>query len=567
VDPGVSAALCVMTGRDDGWVIEAIELTTRRRRGRRALEAVSFQVRPGQVTGLLGLPGSGKTAVLRRMLQLERGGGRTLYDGRPFRSLTYPIRSVGVLLDPLAVHPGRTVAGHLRLALSADPEAASAGPRERIEAVLDVVGLTDQARSRIFELTEGMTVRLGLAQALLGDPQALLLDEPEYGLEPEGRPWLAALLRAYAAQGRCVLVTGRNTEAMLGYADRILVLESGRLIGQRTARQAARELAGDCVIVRTPQALRLAAILVAAGAEPTQLDGACLEVRGLDRARIGDLAFRNEVPLHELSVRSPAQDPVIAALEACRRPPAVVPVQTPPTASVPEAAEASVRMPFEGALAQPEREPEREGVAYRVSPFGEDSAVLSVSVGPPPSAGTPSMAGVPTTAGTPYVAGAPTAAGALPVTEPSADAPTQLISVVAAETPATVAETARAFEGTSESAAATASASANATSGGELSGTSDGSDGRAPNAVEDEPAESPLFPATGPVAAAAAVGSASVGSASSSREPESASAGSASAGPVAAAAASVGSPSVGSASVASASVGSVSPSRAPESTS
>ncbi len=191
------------------------------------------------------------------------------------------MRTVGVVLDPLALHPGRTVGSHLRLALSADPGAAPGGRRERIAAVLDVCGLGDQAKLRISELTEGMTVRLALAQALLGDPQVLLLDEPDYGLEPEGQDWLNALLRAYAAQGRCVLVTGQNTDVMLGRADRILVLDEGRLIGQRTARQAARELSGDCVIVRTPQVLRFAAVLVGAGAEPTQLDGACLEVRGL----------------------------------------------------------------------------------------------------------------------------------------------------------------------------------------------------------------------------------------------------------------------------------------------
>jgi ABC-2 type transport system ATP-binding protein len=389
-----------MTGGDDGGVIEAIELSSRRR-GRRALEAVSFQVRPGQVTGLLGLPGSGKTAVLRRMLHIDRGGGRALYDGRPFRSLAYPMRSVGVLLDPLAVHPGRTVAGHLRLALSADPGAAPGGRRERIDAVLDVVGLTDQARTRIFELTEGMTVRLGLAQALLGDPQALLLDEPDYGLEPEGRPWLAALVRAYAAQGRCVLLTGQNTDAMLGCADRILVMDAGRLAGQRAARQAARELAGDCVLVRTPQVLRLAAILVAAGAEPTQLDGACLEVRGLDRARIGDLAFRNEVPLHELSVRTRGEDPVVAVLEACRRPPTVVPVQTPPAVRVPDAAQAVVRMPFETEVVS-----------------GPASRVVRVSAAPvpapAPNAENQESAGPETSAATPH-----------------ADAPTQMISVTA----------------------------------------------------------------------------------------------------------------------------------------
>jgi ABC-2 type transport system ATP-binding protein len=256
------------------------------------------------------------------------------------------MRTVGVVLDPLAVNPTRTVAGQLRLALAADPGAAPGGRRERIAAVLDVCGLGDQARRRIAELTEGMTVRLALAQALLGDPQVLLLDEPDYGLEPEGQDWLNALLRAYAAQGRCVLVTGQNTDVMLGRADRILVLDEGRLAGQRTVRQAARELSGDCVIVRTPQVLRFAAVLVGAGAEPTQLDGACLEVRGLDRARIGDLAFRNEIPLHELAVRSAADDPVVAVLEACRRPPAVVPVQAPPAGRVPEHAEAQVSMPF-----------------------------------------------------------------------------------------------------------------------------------------------------------------------------------------------------------------------------
>lgn len=340
-----------MTGGDDVRVIEVIDLSARRH-GRRVLEGVSFQVRPGQVTGLLGLPGSGKTAVLRRMLQLDPGGGRTLFDGRPFRALPHPMRSVGVLLDPLALHPARTVGAHLRLALSADPGAAPHGRRERIAAVLDVCGLTEQARIRIADLTEGMTVRLALAQALLGDPDALLLDAPDCGLEPEGQAWLTALLRAYAAQGRCVLVTGQNTNAMVAFADRLLVLEGGRLLGQRTARQAARELSGDCVIVRTPQVLRLAAVLVAAGAEPTQLDGSCLEVRGLDRARIGDLAFRNEIPLHELSVRALGDDPVAAALDACRRLPAVVPVQAPPAGRVPDHPAPTVSMPFATPLSE-----------------------------------------------------------------------------------------------------------------------------------------------------------------------------------------------------------------------
>jgi ABC-type multidrug transport system ATPase subunit len=365
-----------MTGRDDVRVIEAIELTARRH-GRMVLDEVGFQVRPGQVTGLLGLPGSGKTAVLRRMLQLEPGGGRTFYNGRPFRSLPHPMREVGVVLDPLAINPGRTVAGHLKLALSADPGAAPGGRRERIAAVLDVCGLGDRARTRISELTEGMTVRLAIAQALLGDPQALLLDEPEYGLEPEGQSWLGALLRAYAEQGRCVLVTGQNTDVMLSRADRVLVLDEGRLVGQRTARQAARELSGDSVIVRTPQVLRFAAVLVGAGAEPSQLDGACLEVQGLDRARIGDLAFRNDIPLHELSVRSMADDPVVAVLEACRRPPSVVPVQAPATARVPEHSRAKVAMPFLGG-GRTRSAAGSESVAEAGEESSAESALLSI---------------------------------------------------------------------------------------------------------------------------------------------------------------------------------------------
>ena len=390
-----------MTGGDDVAVIEVIEVSARRR-GRQVLDGVSFQVRPGQVTGLLGLPGAGKTALLRRMLQIDRGGGRTLYDGRAFRALPHPMRTVGAMLDPLALHPARTVAGHLRLALSADPGAAPGGRRERIAAVLDVCGLGDQAKLRISELTEGMAVRLALAQALLGDPEVLLLDEPEFGLEPEGQSWLNALLRAYAAQGRCVLVTGENTDSMLLRADRIHALAEGRLVGQRTARQAARDVSGDCVIVRTPQVLRFAAVLVGAGAEPTQLDGACLEVRGLDRARIGDLAFRNEIPLHELAVRSGAQDPVVAVLEACRRPPAVLPVQAPATVAVPDHAEAEVVMPFSG------RSGRRGGLAglgglgglagSEETDSAAESALLSVIEVPKSASAPPSETAPPATA-------------------------------------------------------------------------------------------------------------------------------------------------------------------------
>lgn len=357
-------------------MIEAIDLTVRRR-GRILLDAVSFDVRPGQVTGVLGGTGAGKSTLLRRMVELERGGGETLFDGRPYRSLRHPMREVGLFLEPGVGHPQRTVRGHLSLALATDRRASREGdgaavrrpskrtahrvertgfgasddsiagrpwhglpghggsagrwrklvdrlamsrggsPAERIDAVLDIVGLTEQADTRLAGLTDGMATRLGIAVALLGDPHALLLDAPERGLEPEGVAWLGALLRAFTGQGRAALVTGSDTETLVGLADRLLLLDSGYLVGNRTAEEVLRAPTGAAVIVRSPQIVRFAAILAESGARSAQGEGACLEVRGLDRARVGDLAYRHGVPVHELSERFTGSDPGDVVLAAC----------------------------------------------------------------------------------------------------------------------------------------------------------------------------------------------------------------------------------------------------------
>jgi ABC-type multidrug transport system ATPase subunit len=356
-------------------VIEAIDLTARRR-GRILLDAVSFDVRPGQVTGVLGGTGAGKSTLLRRMVELERGGGETLFDGRPYRSLRHPMREVGIFLEPGAGHPQRTVRGHLSLVLATDRRAAreengaaarrssmrtalqaertgygasddsiagpwhglpghgghagrwrkladrlvmsrGGSPAERIDAVLDIVGLTEQADTRLADLTDGMATRLGIAVALLGDPRALLFDAPERGLEPEGVAWLGALLRAFTGQGRAALVTGSDTETLVGLADRLLLLDSGYLVGTRTAEEVLRAPTGAAVIVRSPQIVRLAAILAESGARSAQGEGACLEVHGLDRARVGDLAYRNGIPVHELSERFTGSDPGDVVLAAC----------------------------------------------------------------------------------------------------------------------------------------------------------------------------------------------------------------------------------------------------------
>jgi ABC-2 type transport system ATP-binding protein len=326
-------------------VIEAIDLTVRRR-GRTVIDAVSFDVHPGQVTGVLGGTGAGKTTLLRRMVDFERGGGKTLFNGLPYRALRFPMREVGLLLRPGAGHPDRTVRSQLRLALAADrrfprpvdTSAATSGddestirladgaghgsratPANRIDVALETVGLSDHGRTRLCELTGGIAARLGIAIALLGDPKALVLDCPQRDLEPEGIAWLGAFLRAFTGQQRSALVTGSETETLVELADRILLLDHGQLVGERTAEDVLLAPAGAAVVVRSPQIVRFAAILAEAGARNSQGDGACLEVRGFDRARVGDLAYQHGIPVHELSERFTGSDRADLVLAACSR--------------------------------------------------------------------------------------------------------------------------------------------------------------------------------------------------------------------------------------------------------
>lgn len=373
-------------------MIEAIDLSARRR-GRAVLEAVSFDVRPGQVTGVLGGSGAGKTTLLRRMVQLDRGGGETLFDGRPYRALRHPMREAGLMLDEETGYPDRTVRGHLRLALATDRRAAAsdakraaeakqwqpwqlwcAHPSRRIEAVLDIAGLTGESRTRLADLTDGMATRLAIAVALLGDPKALLLDCPDRGLEPEGVAWLGDLLRTYTGQGRAALVTCSDTETLASLADRILLLDSGYLVGTRTAEEVLRAPTGSAVIVRSPQIMRFAALLAEAGARSTQGEGASLEVRGLDRARIGDLAYRHGVPLHELAERYTGADPADVVLAACSgRGRAVLPLQV--GTYLPSGDESGVRLlePAEIAARLPESEAAQFDLAT-VQPTSDDVA-------------------------------------------------------------------------------------------------------------------------------------------------------------------------------------------------
>ncbi|MGC0420351.1 ATP-binding cassette domain-containing protein [Embleya sp. AB8] len=274
---------------------------TKRYGGIVAVDDLSFDVRPGQVTALLGPNGAGKSTTLRLMLDLERGGGETRYDGRRYRRLSRPGIEVGACVGPPAAHPGRRVRAHLRMLA-----AAGRIPARRVDGVLDLVGLTPVAGARVRVLSAGALGRLALASALLGDPGTLILDEPATGLDPQGVRWLRDFLRAYAADGRTVLVAGHILAETANCADRVLVISRGRLVADESAADFRRRGAGEAVSVRTPQVARLSALLRSEGVHTTRPGGTTLTAIGADRARVGEIAFRGGILLHELLDRPPA---------------------------------------------------------------------------------------------------------------------------------------------------------------------------------------------------------------------------------------------------------------------
>jgi ABC-2 type transport system ATP-binding protein len=268
---------------------------TKEYRTRVAVDDLTVTVHPGRVTGFLGPNGSGKTTTMRCVLGLTRPtAGTATVLGLPYRELARPMRRVGALIDPRARHPGRTAYQHL-LALAQ----SNALPRYRVDEVIELVGLESVAHERVRGFSLGMGQRLGIAAALLGDPDVLLLDEPVNGLDPEGIRWVRELLRDLADEGRTVLVSSHLMSEMEDTADHLIVVGRGRLL----ADLPMEELLGAhaAVRVRSPQAPLLAAALQrAGGVVELQIDGA-LRVEGLDAAEVGDVAFAIGVRVHELS--------------------------------------------------------------------------------------------------------------------------------------------------------------------------------------------------------------------------------------------------------------------------
>jgi ABC-2 type transport system ATP-binding protein len=200
-----------------------------------AVDDLSFDVRPGVVTGFLGPNGAGKSTTLRLILDLDRGCGRTSFDGRRFSELPDPIRQVGAVLEARDFHPGRTARNHLRMLAAGGGISAS-----RVNEVLELVGLATAADRRPGGFSLGMGQRLGLATALLGDPGTIILDEPGNGLDPQGVRWLRDLLRGFAAEGRTVLVSSHQLGEMEELADDLIVIGRGRLVAHGSVREFIR---------------------------------------------------------------------------------------------------------------------------------------------------------------------------------------------------------------------------------------------------------------------------------------------------------------------------------------
>jgi ABC-2 type transport system ATP-binding protein len=252
-------------------------------------------VAPARVTGFLGPNGAGKTTTLKVILGLARPtSGRATIDGRRYRELDSPTKRVGAVLETSSYHPGRSGRNHLRTV------AAAAGiPRSRVEEVLELVAMKGSAKRRVKGYSLGMRQRLGLAAALLGDPQVLVLDEPANGLDPAGIRWLRDLLRSLAEQGRTILVSSHLLAEMEQIADDVIVIHRGTFVAQAsTAELAARATAR--VRVRSPQADRLRELLAAEHVSVEALDGGFLAVRETTSDRIGELAAANGIVLHEL---------------------------------------------------------------------------------------------------------------------------------------------------------------------------------------------------------------------------------------------------------------------------
>jgi ABC-2 type transport system ATP-binding protein len=284
-------------------VIEAQDLT-KRYGDKLAVDHLSFKVEPGRVTGFLGPNGAGKSTTMRLVLGLDRPAeGSATINGKPYAELAQPLRTVGALLEAKAMHPGRSARNHLLFL------AQTQGlPSSRVDEVLELVGLREVARQRVRGYSLGMSQRVGIAAAMLGNPSVLLLDEPVNGLDPEGILWIRNLMKHLASEQRTIFVSSHLMNEMAVTADHLIVIGKGKLIADCTTQEFIERSSERSVLVRSPGAAALADLITAEGGKAIPQDAAAgraeaLSVTGLEAPRIGELAAANGIVLHELTPR------------------------------------------------------------------------------------------------------------------------------------------------------------------------------------------------------------------------------------------------------------------------
>ncbi|NDZ83395.1 ABC transporter ATP-binding protein [Streptomyces sp. SID10853] len=291
-----------------------IELSglTKRYGEKTAVDQLTFSVRPGIVTGFLGPNGAGKSTTMRMVLGLDNPtGGDVRIDGKHYADLKNPLRHIGALLDAKTMHGGRTAYNHL-LCL-----AQSNGiPASRVGQVLETVGLSAVAKKRAKGFSLGMGQRLGIAGALLGDPEILMFDEPVNGLDPEGIHWIRNLMKSLAGQGRTIFVSSHLMSEMALTADHLVVIGQGRLMADTSMAQFIAENSRSYVRLRSPQQEQLFDVLHEAGYKPVSAGDGTLEVDGTAAADIGELAARHQLVLHELSPQQASLEEAFMQLTA-----------------------------------------------------------------------------------------------------------------------------------------------------------------------------------------------------------------------------------------------------------
>jgi ABC-2 type transport system ATP-binding protein len=290
-------------------MIEAQHLTKKYRK-KLAVDDLSFTVEPGKVTGFLGPNGAGKSTTMRLMLGLDNGHGHTTFDGKSLHDYARPSQLVGILLEAKAFHPTRSARQHLRILA----QASSVNPG-RVSEVLEEVGLTSVAKKGPGKFSLGMSQRLGIAAAILGQPKYLILDEPANGLDPEGIAWLRDFLKGYAAQGNAVFVSSHLLSEVGQMADNIVVIGQGKLIKSTSMAEIVAGSSHSGVFVRTKTLSKFQAILTAKNIDFQKSNGG-LNVAGKTTDDIGKLAFDAGVAVLELSKQQASLEQAFLELTA-----------------------------------------------------------------------------------------------------------------------------------------------------------------------------------------------------------------------------------------------------------